>query len=129
MLEILKALFIPFYYLGKAIITVFIDLLSIPTSPYGLVKFLVSKDIIFHSETLTRILVLLASVLVSLLVSLIAKTIGDKDKNGSGYGLISIVLFLLIMTLFSSWVFWLVIGIIVILIVLYAILNKQKRFE
>lgn len=82
------------------------------TSQYGIVKYLVGQGTLLGIPWLDKALVSLASLLTTAIVWAIAAKL---ELNGKAKTAVSIIVFLLIITLFGNWIFWCIVGGIMLL--------------
>lgn len=116
MKEIIESLFQMIIALVKAVYEI------IPfTSQYGIVKYIVGQGTLFGIAWLDKVLVSLASLLTMAIVWIIATKI---ELNGKAKTVLSIIIFLFITTLFGNWIFWCVLGGIILLFGVALIINR-----
>lgn len=98
----------------KVCFNMFIGLLQIPTTPYGLVKFISEHSyIIFGSETLSKIVLSIVPLIVSLVIAYLSKAFGVK-KTGRFAFILTIVLYVVMLYLFLHFVTWIIIALIIL---------------
>jgi hypothetical protein len=126
--EIIEVLGYTIFKFGSMFVKMFIDISGIPTSQYGLVKYICENNlIILNSKFLTNVILFIvpiigSHVVVYLLTMAHIKSV--KVKEG-----LSIVLYLLFLYLFSSLVFWIILGVVLLLVVAFFIISgRQKQF-
>lgn len=121
MKEIIESLFQMIIALVKAVYEI------IPfTSQYGIVKYIVGQGTLFGIAWLDKVLVSLASLLTMAIVWIIATKI---ELNGKVKTVLSIIIFLFITALFGNWIFWCVLGGMLVLIVILWIIRSRQQFE
>ena len=107
------------------------ELSDISTTQYGLVKFIAENNIvIFNSSIFTKIVMFITPLIVSHVIGYLTKLVGIRSFKIKEW--LSIILYLMILYLFSSWVFWLVIGVAVLTVVVTFILsitNNRKAMN
>ena len=111
-----------FWNFGVMMLKTIYELSGIPTSQYRLVKFIAENNIvIFNSAIFTKIIMFITPLIVSHIVVYLTSLVGIKSFKVKEE--LSIFLYLIILYLFSSWIFWLVIGSVVLIFVVSFILN------
>ena len=124
-LEAIGVLFYTIWNFGLAIGKALYQLLGIPTTQYGLVKYIVENNLLLlNSASLTKIIMFVTPLIVSHLIVYLCDLFrirAIKVKEG-----ISIVLYLIILYAFSMWQFWLIIGIITLFIIVVLVLSNIK---
>lgn len=91
------------------------------TSQYGIVKYVVGQGTLFGIAWLDKVLVSLASLLTMAIVWVIATKI---ELNGKAKTIISIIIFIFITALFGNWIFWCILGGIMLLFGVASIINR-----
>ena len=123
--EILNAFFTFIFEIAKVISIVIESALQLPTTPYGLVKFIADKNvIILNNQTLTMAVLYIVPLIVSHIVGHLMipqSRFGWKVKE-----LISILLYIFILYLFSSLIFWITIISIVVIGSIVTIIYKKR---
>ena len=129
--EAIKIISQVFWKFGVMMFKTIYELSDIPTTQYGLVKFIAENNIvIFNSSIFTKIVMFITPLIVSHVIGYLTTLVGIRSfkiKEG-----LSIILYLMILYLFSSWVFWLVIGVAVLTFVVTFILsitNNRKAMN
>lgn len=130
--EAIKIIGQVFWSFGTMIFKTIYELSDLPTTQYGLVKFIVKNNIvIFNNAIFTKIIMFITPLIVSHVVSYLTSLVGIKSfkiKEG-----LSILLYLMILYLFSSWVFWLIICILIFALIttciIAFIINNKELFH
>ena len=98
---------------------------QLPTTPYGLVKFIAENNIIFfNSAVLTKFFFHIIPLIVSHAVGYLLNPLGKV--NWKVKEAISILLYVVLINIFSSARFWIIIGLIVIAIATIVITYRVK---
>lgn len=131
LVEVIKIISQVFWKFGVMMFKTIYELSDIPTTQYGLVKFIAENNIvIFNSSIFTKIVMFITPLIVSHVIGYLTTLVGIRSfkiKEG-----LSIILYLMILYLFSSCVFWLVIGVAVLTFVVTFILsitNNRKAMN
>ena len=96
------------------------DLINLPQTKYDLVKFFCDKNIIlFGNENLTKILLYIIPLIVAHILGYFPSLF--KKRNIWIYESLSIILYLLILVLFSLWYFWILVGLFVVIWIIFEI--------
>ena len=124
-MEGVKVFLFTIWSVGLAFVKGLYQLSGIPTTQYGLVKYIAENNVLlFNNEAFTKIIMFVTPLIVSHLIVYICDCFrirGFKEKE-----VLSIILYLVILYIFSMWQFWLIIGIIVFSIVIVTILSNVK---
>ena len=123
--EILWTLLSSMWKFGEVVFTAIKGALQIPTSPYGLVKFIAENNIVFfNNEELTKAFFFIIPLIVSHVIGYLPTFIKRADWRISE--VLSIALYALLIYLFSSVVFWIVVGSIIAILITVYIIYKVK---
>lgn len=118
--EILYVLFYTIWNFFKIILSLIYDLFGIPTSQYELVKYIFENNIIlFNNEIITKIIMFIIPYIVSYILSFFAIKKHSKDSV-----VLSIVLYLLILFLFSFYQYWIFIGGVLLVVSIVILTSK-----
>ena len=124
--EAIKIIGQVFWSFGAMIFKIIYELSNLPTTQYGLVKFIAENNIvIFNSAIFTKIIMFVTPLIVSHMLVYLTTFFGIKSfkiKEG-----LSIILYLMILYLFSSWMFWLIIGSIILIVVTSLIISNANH--
>ena len=127
LLDVIETIAIVVWKFTISMLKIVYEISGIPTTQYGLVKFVAENNIfIFNSAVLTKIIFFITPFIVSHILGYLTSLFGIKSfkvKEG-----ISIFLYIMILYLFSSWEFWVIVsGTILILIVVYILKHRINR--
>lgn len=123
LIDAIKVIAQVFWNFGVMVFKMIYELSNIPTTQYGLVKFIAENNIVIMNNTiLTKIIMFITPLIVSHILGYLTSLIGIKSfkiKEG-----LSIILYVMLLYLFSSWLFWLVIGVTISIIIIVSILKN-----
>lgn len=124
----LESVWIVFKTVGIILIKLVYDLSSLPTSSYSLVQFICKHNVvILNNEKLTNVLLWIAPLIVShLTVYLFDKF---KIRNIKVKELLSIILYIIILNLFSSWIFWTILGVTIVIVGIIYFYSNNKQYD
>lgn len=123
--EILSIIWMTFKSFGIEMIKFLYNLSGLPTTRYGLVQFICDKNLVFfNNEILTSVLLWIAPLLVSHIIVYFCDKF--KIRNIKDKEILSIILYVLILYLFSSWIFWTIVGVICFIVGIIYFYNRNK---
>lgn len=123
--EILYLLFYTIWNFLKIILSLIYDLFGIPTSQYELVKYIFENNVIlFNNEIITKIIMFIIPYIVSYILSFFV-----IKKHSKDFVVLSIVLYLLILFLFSFYQFWIIIGGVLLVVSIVILTRKIDRYN
>ena len=95
-------------------------------NPFDFVKFVSSETLVlFGIPWLSKLIFLLASVIPSLLINILFR--GTNMPSWINY-IVSILIYLAVVFLFSSYIFWIIIGVIIVgLFVFFIVVRSRSK--